>query len=174
MNRIPPINYDNASLSVKAEFEDQIEKHGRMTNMKRTLLHSLPAFHALMEWYVLRAVLLEFITEREFNLLSHAISEQNDCYICSTFFRKILADNGDDPDNPHISHKEQVLIEFGRLCVKNPNGVDDVLFEKLKSYFNHSQIVALTAFAGLMIATNLINNVLKVELDDYLVNYTKR
>ncbi len=174
MSRIRPIDYDNASLSVKEEFEDQIGKHGRITNMKRTLLHSLPSFYALMEWYDLRTELLTFVGEREFNLLSYAISEENDCLICSSFFRKILIDSGDNPDNPYLSHKEQALIEFGRLCVKNPNGVDDVLFEKLRSYFDDSQIVALTAFAGLMIATNLINNVLKVELDEYLTNYTKR
>ena len=30
------------------------------------------------------------------------------------------------------------------------------------------QIVALTAFGGLMVATNLFNNALQVDLDDYL------
>ena len=174
MTRINPVEYDNAQALVKKEFEDQIQKHGRITNMKRTLLHSLPAFHALMEWYPLRTELLKFVEEREFNLLSYAISEQNDCLICSAFFRKILIDNGDSPDEPNLTNRERVLIEFGKRCVTKPNDIDDALYEQLKEYFSDAEIVALTAFTGLMIATNLINNVLKVDLDEYLITYTKR
>jgi hypothetical protein len=33
------------------------------------------------------------------------------------------------------------------------------------------EIVTLTAFAGLMIATNVFNDVLRVDLDDYLAAY---
>lgn len=174
MARINPVEYENANAEAKKEFEDQIQKNGRITNMKRTLLHSLPAFRALMEWYPLRDELLTFIGEREFNLFSHAISAENHCLVCSTFFRKILVDSGDSPDDPKISEKEQVLIDFGRQCVVDPNGVDDTLYGRLISLFTDAQIVALTAFAGLMIATNLINSALKVELDEYLINYAKR
>jgi alkylhydroperoxidase family enzyme len=174
MARIKPVEYEYAETPVKKEFEDQIQKHGRITNMKRTLLHSLPAFHALMEWYSLRTELLKFIKEREFNLFSYSISEQNNCLICSTFFRKILIDNGDNPDEPNLTERESILIDFGRRCVSRPNDVDDALYERLKKYFSDAEIVVLTAFAGLMIATNLINNVLKVDLDEYLVTYTKR
>ena len=35
------------------------------------------------------------------------------------------------------------------------------------------QIVALTAFGGLMVATNLFNNALQVDLDEYLHRYRK-
>jgi alkylhydroperoxidase family enzyme len=172
--RITPVSYEDAIPEVKREFDDQIGKNGRITNMKRTLLHSPPAFHALMEWYSLREVLREFLEEREFNLFSYAISAENRCLVCSTFFRKILADSGDDPDDPKISSKEQVLIDFGERCVTDPNNVDDALYGRLKEFFSDGQIVALTAFAGLMIATNLINTALKVDLDEYLINYTKR
>ncbi len=40
--------------------------------------------------------------------------------------------------------------------------------------FDEKQIVVLTAFAGLMIATNLINSALNVDLDDYLTSYKER
>jgi hypothetical protein len=33
------------------------------------------------------------------------------------------------------------------------------------------QVVALTAFGGLMVATNLFNNALQIDLDEYLVPY---
>jgi alkylhydroperoxidase family enzyme len=45
------------------------------------------------------------------------------------------------------------------------------LFKSLAAFFTPEQIVALTAFAGLMVATNIINNVLEVDLDEYLYEY---
>ena len=142
--------------------------------MKKTLLHSMPAYHALMQWYVLRDEALLFLSEKELYIFAHSISAENDCLICSTFFRRILIEAGDDPDYLNLNEKEKVLIDFGRQCVNEPNGVGDTLFENLNSFFNVSQIVLLTAFAGLMIATNLVNNALKIDLDEYLINYTKR
>jgi hypothetical protein len=41
----------------------------------------------------------------------------------------------------------------------------------MEQLFSSEQIVALTAFAGLMAATNMINNALKVDLDEYLYAY---
>ena len=51
------------------------------------------------------------------------------------------------------------------------NRIPDQLYKKLASFFTTEQIVALTAFAALMVATNIINNVLQVELDEYLYEY---
>ena len=174
MARIDPIEYESAEELVKKEFDDQISRNGQITNMKRTLLYSHKAFHALMEWYPLRDETLEFLAEREFNILAHAVSTQNNCIVCSTFFRKILIDNGDNPDKPEFTDRENVLIEFGRQCATDPNAVSDKLFLELRALFNEKQIIVLTAFTGLMIATNLINSVLKVDLDEYLISYTER
>lgn len=174
MARISPLEFENADAEAKKEFEDQIKKNGRITNMKRTLLHSPPSFKALMEWYPLRDELLKFLGEREFDLFAHAISTENNCLVCSTFFRKILIDSGDDPDTPSLSERERVLVDFGGRCAGSPDGIDDELFSRLRKYFSDARIVALTAFAGLMIATNLINTALRVDLDDYLVGYVKK
>src|SRR3989304_4372354 len=49
MPRIRPVEYAEATPGVRAAHDEVVREHGRITNMKRTLLHSLPAFHALME-----------------------------------------------------------------------------------------------------------------------------
>jgi alkylhydroperoxidase family enzyme len=174
MARIQPVSYEAASDAQKAQFDDQISKHGRITNMKKTLLHALPAFHALMEWYTLRDSVLEFLDEKSVNYFCHAISTQNNCLICSSFIRKIIIDRGENPDELVFSDKEQLLVDFGRCCATDANRIDDEMFSRLKGYFSDEQIVLLTAFAGLMIATNLINNALKVDLDPYLEDYVRR
>lgn len=174
MARIPMVEYEDAGAEEREQFDDQIARNGRMTNMKKTLLHSLPAFHALMQWYPLRDAVREFLSEKEVNLFCHAISAENDCLVCSTFFRKIIIDSGGDPDNYTLDEREQAILDFGRLCVTDPHGINGEHFELLKKHFNDEQMVLLTAFAGLMIATNLINTALQVDLDNYLESYTKR
>ena len=54
MPRIRPVEYKDATEAARATHDAVVHDHGRMTNMKATLLHSLPAFQALMEWYSLR------------------------------------------------------------------------------------------------------------------------
>ena len=71
-----------------------------------------------MEWYTLYDQLVPVIGDRAISLFSHAISEGNECLICSIFFRKILIDSGDDPDNPHLSDTEKLLVDFGGAICK--------------------------------------------------------
>ena len=98
MPRVPQISYDSASPEVREAHDDHIRRHARITNMKRTLLNSLPAFHALMEWYPLRDTVQPFLGPRLTVLFAHAISAETDCLICCTFFRRILIEEGEDPD----------------------------------------------------------------------------
>lgn len=174
MAYISMIEYDKASKEVKNLFDDQINKHGRITNMKRTLLHSIPAFKVLMEWYPLQEEVSKFIGERATNFYCYAISSENECLICSMFFKKILDDLQIDFESFEFTEEEKLLIDFGRYLVKDPKNIPEELFNKLKDRYTEEQIVLLTAFGSMMIATNLINTSLKVPLDDILVPYTRK
>jgi hypothetical protein len=106
-------------------------------------------------------------------LFAHSISAGRDCLICSTFFRRILIEWGDDPDAPALDEREALVVEFGRQLARDAHGVSDDLFGRLSRAFLADQIVALTAFGGLMVATNLFNNALRVDLDEYLWAFRK-
>ncbi|MDR2047404.1 MAG: hypothetical protein LBP79_05890 [Clostridiales bacterium] len=174
MSRISVLEYEALSAEAKKEYDGQIEKHGRITNMKKTLLHSVPAFRVLMEWYPLRDEVVKFVGEFSLNVFAYAISYGNDCLVCSTFFRKILRDNGQDPDDLKLDDTSKLLMDYAAACIAKPVNVDDALFGRMRGRFSEEQLVLLTAFAGMMIATNLINNALGVDLDDYLTTYTKK
>jgi hypothetical protein len=174
MAYISQVVYENASEEVKKQFDDQKKKHGRITNMKKTLLHSLPAFHTLMEWYPLEKEVEKFLGERATNFYCYAISTQNNCLICSTFFRKILVELHIDFENFEFTEEENEIIEYGRYLVQDLANIPGELFDKLKRRYSEEQIVLLTAFGSIMIATNLINTSLHIELDDVLVPYSKR
>ena len=174
MPRIPPLVVEDAPAEARAAAEEHARSHARITNMKRTLLHSLPAFHALMEWYPLRDTVQPFLGERLTTLFAHAISTETDCLICSTFFRRILIETGDNPDRLKLDHRETAVLEFGRRLAAAPYRVPDEDYARLQAYFTPQEIVALTAFAALMVATNVFNNALDVPLDEYLQPYRRR
>jgi alkylhydroperoxidase family enzyme len=173
MARIPPLPDADVTPDARALLDQQRAAYGRVTNMKQTLAHSAVALRALMQWYDLRAEVVAFLGPRATTLFVHAISTQTDCLICSTFFRRWLIDNGENPDAPALNERERTLIDFGRQLARDANGVSDELFARLRSFLEPAQLVTLTAFGGLMIATNVFNNALRVDLDEYLFPYRK-
>lgn len=173
MARVQPLETATASETQREALAEIGAAHGRVTNMKQTLARSPVALRALMTWYELRAEVQPFLGERATILFAHGISSGTDCLICSTFFRRILLDAGENPDDPALNDTERVVVEYGRQLARDPNGVSDGLFAQLNASFNPEQIVALTAFGGLMVATNLFNNALQIDLDEYLWPYRK-
>jgi alkylhydroperoxidase family enzyme len=173
MTRIPPVDYESAPPSIRAAYDAAERRFGRVTNMKATLLHSIPAFDALMTWYDLREAVVPFTGERLADIFSHAISAGTDCLICSTYFRKALAEAGENPDELTLDEREEVVVEFGRCLAQPFSRVPDELYTRLSALFTEEQIVELTAFGAMMVATNIVNNALEVELDDYLLGYRK-
>ena len=174
MSRIKYINYETESAEIKEACDAQMKASGSVTNMKKTLLRSLPAYKALMEWYPLRDEVQKIIGPRGVVIFCHGISNENECLICSTYFRREFVELGITAENFEFSDQEKVLEAYGRRMVSDPNNVDDELFAEMKKYFSEEEIVLITAFGSIMIATNLINNVLKVDLDDNLVSYVKK
>jgi alkylhydroperoxidase family enzyme len=173
MARIPPIAVDAAAPEARRELERQLAEHGRVSNMKRTLAHAPAALKALMHWYDLHAEVVAFLGTRRTTLFVHAISSQTDCLICSTFFRRWLVEAGEDPDRIDLDDRDRVMVELGRQLARDANAVSDELFGRLRAFLEPAQIVTLTVFGGLMIATNVFNNALRVDLDEYLYPFRK-
>lgn len=150
------------------------ERHpGRLTNMKAVLLHNLPAFEAYMEWYTLADELAGIIGDRGVNLFSSAISEANECLVCSVFFRRILIDSGEDPDDLRTTPEEDVLMAFGRAIATTPGAIPSELRASVEATWSAEARLVLVAFAGQMVATNLLNTVGQVPLDEILYEYRR-
>ncbi len=173
MPRIAPLEIEAAPANARAAADAHVRNHARMTNMKRTLLHSLPAFEALMQWYPLRDAVQPILGERLTTLFAHAVSSETDCLICSTFFRRMLIQTGENPDRLRLDERDSAVLDFARALAVSPFRVSDEIYQRLAPHFTPAQIVVLTAFGALMVATNVVNNVLEVELDEYLQPYRK-
>jgi hypothetical protein len=171
MARIAPLSEASAPEQSRSIAAAHAAAGGRMTNMKWTLAHSPVALDALLSWYPLFDALVPVVGERRMWILSHAISTQSECLICSTFFRRLLIDAGEDPGSLALDDFDELIAEFGRRVARDPHSVDDALYARLRERFSDAEIVTLTAFAAMMVATNVFNDALGVDLDGYLERY---
>lgn len=165
MARIDKIDLKNTSAQVKEAVAEHLRQGYRMTNEKLTLLHNVTAFHALEEQsYAVDRELQKMVGKRAADFFEYAISAQNDCLVCSTYFTKLLQKNGiEDFDSCEFTLREALLIEYGRAIAKDPRNVSDELFERMKEEFTQEEIVVITTMGVFMIANNYFNDILQVE-----------
>lgn len=172
MARISPIGETEIQPSVKAAFEKHVnEYNARITNMKATLGHSLLAFEVYMQWYPLYEEVEKILGKRLAYLYAYAISKAADCPLCSTFFRKIIIDAGEKPENLSLMPLEKDILDFGSSLAKYHGNISDHVYNSIGGKYGKTEMVILIAFAGQMIATNVFNNVIETDIDDYLINY---
>lgn len=171
--RIHQIDYNTAPQETRRAHDKHLEI-ARITNLKRTLLRSLPAFDALMTWYTLRDATIPILGERLTTIFAHAISSETDCLICSTFFRRLLIDSGENPDHLALDEREQAVVAYGRHLGRSPFTVPDEVFAPIREHFDEEAIVTITSFGALMVATNVVVNSLQVPLDEYLEPYRRK
>ncbi len=146
-----------------------LESHGKLTNMKKALLQDYATYDAFMGWYTSWDRLVEVIGIRAATIYAHSVSTTNSCQLCSLFFISDLKELGIEPDDFTPDEKEQDLIELGQQIVKDPTGVSDELFARLKNTYTDAEIVVIVGFGAQMIATNNFNSVLKIDVDERLL-----
>ncbi|MBZ9793767.1 hypothetical protein K9B32_27295 [Rhizobium sp. 3T7] len=172
MSHIPQIDYDTASEEIRAAHDEEVRVRGRMTNMKRTLLHSPVAHRVYAEWFTLRAE-LSSIADRPIWVFSHAISKAANSKIAITFFRRALINAGFDPKALVLSDEEVLLNAFGKAIVVDSNAVPAEIWAQLKDRYDAKTLVDLVAFAGIMLATAVFNNVVGVDFDPELMAFAE-
>jgi hypothetical protein len=175
MTFLPDPRPDELTPDQAAAWEAFVTRHpGRLTNQKAVMLGDLDTFEIYMGWYTLFDKLVAAIGERAVHVFAHAISEENDCLICSVFFRRILIDGGGDPEKPATTELEDALLELGRAIARTPTAIPDDLYRRVEGVIPdpHTRTVLL-AFAGQMVATNVFNSVGRVPLDEVLYGYRK-
>lgn len=171
MSQLSHFDYDTASEAARAEHDREVALRGRMTNMKRTLLHSPAAHRIYAEWFTLREELRPALDDRAVWLFCLSISLESRSIIPVGFFRRALINAGLTPDAVVATEDEALLMEFGRAIVVDANAVPQELWDRLKARYDEPTLVNLVAFAGIMIATAVFNNVVDVDVDAELQPY---
>ncbi len=170
MARIHPLPADSAPEPLKEAYARHIaDHHASITNMKSTLGHSQLSFEVYMQWYPLYEKVQQVTGDRTAYLYAWAVSTASNCPLCSTFFRRIIREAGENPEHLILNEYERTLLDFGSAIAQHKGCIADRIYNKLAGYHNNEEMVLLIAFAGQMIATNIFNNVIETDIDAYLV-----
>src|SRR4051812_42107470 len=147
MPRLQPITNDQLSADTKAAFERHVREHqSRITNMKATMGRSVLAFEIYMRWYDLYEKVKAITGERMAYLFAHSISVGSNCPLCSTYFRKVIIENGEKPEQLVLKEDEQMLLDFGSMLSINIGNVEERLYEKMANKYSEEEMVVLVAF----------------------------
>ncbi|MDR2113652.1 MAG: hypothetical protein LBO75_00025 [Bifidobacteriaceae bacterium] len=169
MAHVPLVTREELDPEGQAAWDAEIERSGAdPTHMKRALLNHLPSYQALMNWYPLYAEVERLVSARGAVVYSFAISTQNECLLCTTYFRRALLSRGEDINGRDLNAEEQDLAEFGRSVARDHRS-DPELVARLVERYGHEGLVALIGFGVFMIGNNIVNSFLNVELDPGLV-----
>ena len=172
MPRIKPIPESDVSPLLQQAFDEHARKyHSRITNMKATLGHSLQAFEVYMQWYPLYEEVKKILGERLAYLFAWSISYASNCPLCTTYFRKMMIERGENPESLELTSFEKEVVDFGSAIAINQGHMDEKVYQKFAGSFSEKEMVLLIAFAGQMIATNIFNNVIQTEIDEYLSDF---
>lgn len=170
MSRIEKVVYEEATPELKKLYKE-VESKFEVTNMKAILLKSKPALDATLDWYKLYDVVKATLGERRTVLYCDAISRENACMLCSSFMNRSILQAGEDPANLKLDEQDQAIIDFGTQLARDPNRVNDKLFNRIKSFLSDKEIIELIIFGALMVLNNIFNSIIQVDPDDSLDGY---
>ncbi|MCW3093809.1 MAG: hypothetical protein JWP81_4878 [Ferruginibacter sp.] len=158
MPRIGPLSKAEIKEPVEKVFEQHVtEFNSRITNMKATLGHSLLAFEVYMKWYPLYNEVKNILRSRLAYLYAYSISHSTDCLLCTTFFRKIIIDSGENPEHLKLSPQEQHVINFGGAIAAHKANIANRLYKSIFHFIFVSVISDVTIFAIMKISVGLCN-----------------
>ena len=181
MPRIAPVNLTDLPPEAQAAVDEHLRQGYRLTNEKLTLLHNVSAFEALeAQSYAVDRELQRLVGKRAADFFEYAISVENDCIVCTTYFGKLLRNEHHiDPNAFRLTRREELLMQYARSLARDPKGITDKAFQELKEEFLQNGdgdgnpvdeekaeriMVVLTAMGAMMIANNTVNDALQVDV----------
>ena len=105
------------------------------------------------DWERLREEISPFIGERAVSLLAFAVFDEADGFEGAAYFREALSQDGTDVDAPQVTEAEALLIRWGRLVARDPEGVPADVEEAFERTFSPQLRTLLTEFAAITVAT---------------------
>ncbi|WP_332718234.1 hypothetical protein [Pelagibacterium mangrovi] len=161
---IDQLDLSDATPEQKAAHDEEMRLRGRMTNMKRTLLHSPVALRVYGEWFALRDELAPAIGDRAILTLCFAISAQMDNTVGMAFMRRGLAGLSTDA-TPTIAIDLGTIEAFGKAFAADAKAIPSSVWRELLQALPPRTLVDLTALAGIMMATNAFMDAVGTEPD---------
>ncbi|TPW70782.1 hypothetical protein [Schumannella sp. 10F1B-5-1] len=140
---------------------------------ERALLGHLPSFDAYTHWHTLRDELVPYIGQRAVTLFGYAICDAFDSVHGTAFFRRLLAQDGGDPDATQVTETEQLLLDWGRRIGDDPTAIPEDFAARVQAKFSPGLRLMLVAFAGQTTAACTFASAGRVPLDPELLAFRR-
>lgn len=164
MPRISKIDPENAPGEVRQVIKEHVDAGYRITNEKLTLLHNVAAFRAIEEGsYAVDRELQRLVGKRAADFYEYAISNENECAVCTIYFKKLLDSQGIDIRTFSFTEDEKLLMEFGKALAKSPKDVPAELLDRLQARYTEEEVVVIVSMGLMMLANNYFNDLMEVE-----------
>lgn len=122
------------------------------SNLERTLLASATLYEAYLGWFTARDEVVPYLGERAFALFAFSIARGYGAPYPTAYFENYLREMGDDPANPQVTEAESLLMQWGTQIGEDATAVAPDLIARVEQTFQPKLRLALTGFAGLMVA----------------------
>ena len=113
-----------------------------------------------MTWYPLRDTVQPFLGERLTTLFAHAVSTRDRLPHLFDVLSSPADQSGENPDALVLNERGADRSGVRPTAAKDAHQVSDAMYADLAAGLTPEQIVTLTAFGAIMLATNVFNNAL--------------
>jgi hypothetical protein len=120
-----------------------------------------------------RDALVPFIGERAVTLFAYAMADESGALVTSVYFRRILVDSGEDPNQPQVTEAEQLLVDWGRSIARTPFVNGGEFAARVEAAFSEQLRLLLVTFAAQVIAASVFTTVAQTPLDESLYPYRR-
>jgi len=175
MVRISILEKDEISKDVQEIYAEIEDAFGKIPNLFKTYAHFPPLLKA--NWNKVRAIMMQGNLRRKTKeAIALLVSKDNSCAYCVAAHTAALKSIGitekeiniieNEIEKSMFTEKERELITFARKANKDPNGITDKEFGKLKKAgASDSEIVEVLGVMEIFTAFNKFLDSLNVEID---------
>ena len=175
MARISILEKDEISKDVQEIYAEIEDAFGKIPNLFKTYAHFPPLLKA--NWNKVRAIMMQGNLRRKTKeAIALLVSKDNSCAYCVAAHTAALKSIGitekeiniieNEIEKSMFTEKERELITFARKANKDPNGITDKEFGKLKKAgASDSEIVEVLGVMEIFTAFNKFLDSLNVEID---------
>ena len=175
MVRISILEKGETSKDVQEIYAEIEDAFGKIPNLFKTYAHFPPLLKA--NWNKVRAIMMQGNLRRKTKeAIALLVSKDNSCAYCVAAHTAALKSIGitekeiniieNEIEKSMFTEKERELITFARKANKDPNGITDKEFGKLKKAgASDSEIVEVLGVMEIFTAFNKFLDSLNVEID---------
>ena len=171
MARVPLLPSSALPADIADIYEEFARSYGPFRNQAAVLAHVPPALDHLSR-LLMELKARNGIKWRYVELAIVVVSKLNACQYCVSHHAPKLRVEGlsgeavdrlPATDHPELDEIDRLVVEYATVVTREPGGIRDAVFQRLRRHFTDAQIVELTLRIALCGAYNRLTEALQID-----------